>query len=215
MLHKLKHLGIMALLVAAPIFFFSSCLKDSDDTIVLPLPYGKIPYSVIPQNVQDSLRAHGFTINEGTNPPVVEGRYLSSPHKLTYASDNYVNPRFYNVYMLMQEQTPRNRIVYSETQDTCVQGKSLEACVIGNENFFSMYCIQMQSELSNQQDTLWSCKTATVVSGILNSHGIANCQYAQVVIDTFSSNPVYATRLPDKGTYRIFCDSDSLAVNNW
>lgn len=214
MLQKLKHIGLIAILFAAPILFFASCLKDSDETIVLPFPYGKIPYSVIPQDVQDSLKAHGFTICEGIEPPIIEGRYLSTPHKLTYASDGYVNPRFHNVYMWMQGQTPRNRVVYIETQDTSVHGRSLQASVIGKEQFFTMYCYQVQSEVE-QQDTLWSCKTATVVSGIMTDSGIANCQYAQVVLDTFASSPVYATRLPCKGTYRIFCDSDGLAVNNW
>ena len=218
MLHKLKQLGIIVMLLAAPIFFFTSCLKDSDETIVLPFPYGKIPYSVIPQDLQDSLRAHGFNINEGTEPPFIEGHYLSSPHKLTYASDNYANPNFYNVYMTMSGQTTRNRVSYLETQgafqDASVRGRSIQGSVIGKENFFTMYCYQVQSEVE-QQDTLWSCKTATVVSGIMTDRGIANCQYAQVVLDTFASNSYYASRLPGEGTYRIFHDFDSLAVNNW
>ena len=51
---------------------FSSCLKYGDDTIVLPQPTGKIPPSVIPTDLQDSLIHHDFPIHEGVEPPDVE-----------------------------------------------------------------------------------------------------------------------------------------------
>ena len=86
-----KHLFMIVGVFVISIFLFTGCLKEGNDTIVLPLPDGKIPYSLIPESLQDSLRAHGFEINEGIEPPMIMGKYLSSPMQLQYASDNYIN----------------------------------------------------------------------------------------------------------------------------
>ena len=43
-----KYLRILMALVVLPVFMFTGCLKEGEDTIVLPLPYGKFPYDVIP-----------------------------------------------------------------------------------------------------------------------------------------------------------------------
>ena len=88
MLKYVKHLLIISGLLSLPILLFSGCLKEGNDTIVLPLPDGKIPYSVIPEQLQDSLRTHGLTIHEGVNPGNIDGRFLSSPIVLHYSSDN-------------------------------------------------------------------------------------------------------------------------------
>ena len=120
----------------------SGCMKEGNDTIVLPLPDGKIPYSVIPENLQDSLRLRGLTINEGLNPDTINGRFVSAPMVLHYASDNY-QEAFYDLYMSFSGQTRRGMIKYYETQKReDIDGQSIMANVIGEGKDVTMYCFQ-------------------------------------------------------------------------
>lgn len=189
----------------------TSCLKEGDDTIVLPLPDGTIPTSVIPQNLQDSLTSHGFIINEGLYPPTIDGSYLISQMQLTYASDDYVNT-FYNMYITFADQQPRGILKYSETQYVNVDGESIEANVIGNGNDFTMYCYQYVDKTVDSVQVL-RCKTATVISGTKTPAGIRNCRYAYILLEKEAINEDYNSSMPEAETYRIYIDSDSLAVN--
>lgn len=206
-----KRLSILLGIFALPIMMFSSCLKEGDDTIVLPLPDGKIPYSVIPKNLQDSLVAHGFVIHEGIEAPNIEGKFLSSPMVLQYASDNYQND-FYDLYMRYAGQTRRGLIQYSESQRDTVVGISQEANVIGSDSNFTMYCYQTISANNSRGDTLYRCKTASVVSGIITESGIKDCQYSYVMLDKWARNDYYYSMIPEANTYRIWNDGDSLAI---
>ena len=208
-----KHLRILLALLVLPVFLFTGCLKEGDDTIVLPLPYGKIPYDVIPERIQDSLMLHGFVINEGVTPPVIEGKYVASPMDMQYASDNYFNPNFRYLYMAFSGQQRRGKINYSQVQHdtiflheqqfTDAIADASRAHVIGEGDNFTMYCIQKIVP----PDSSWMCETASVVSGISTKAGIKNCQYAQYIINTEGD----LTRIPEVGTYRIWNDGDSLA----
>lgn len=187
----------------------TSCMDEGFDTLVLPVPEGIIPASVIPDHLQDSLRSHGFVIHEGVNPPVIEGKYVMSPMVLHYASDGYYNT-FYDLYITLTNQLARGLISYSERQNSSVEGLSIEACVIGSDSSFTMYCYQ---NISNDDSgvALWRCKTATVVSGQVADSGIRDCQYAFILLEKEASSDYYAAQLPDAETFRIFQDGDSLA----
>ena len=212
MLKYIKHLLIISGLLSLPILLFSGCLKEGNDTIVLPLPDGKIPYSVIPEQLQDSLRTHGLTIHEGVNPGNIDGRFLSSPMVLHYSSDNY-QELFYDLYMSFSGQKPRGMVKYSETQKhEYIDGKSYMANVIGEGNDVTMYCLQNVFECSSSGDTLWKSRTATVVSGTLCDDGIKDCQYAHVVLDTWAADDYHASPLSKPGTHRIWYDGDGMAT---
>lgn len=211
MTRRTKRLAIVAMVTTLPLFLVSGCLKEGDDTLVLPLPNGKIPYSVIPERLQDSLTTHGFIINEGLEPPSINGAFLSSPMDLHYASDDYVN-NFFNLYMTFAGQHRRGMVRYNEDQDSIAYGTSIMANVIGKGDLFTMYCYQRLSQQDNAGDTLWYCKTATVVSGRLDSLGIHNCQYANIMLEKWGSTPDYDSALTATETYRIWFDGDSLAA---
>lgn len=193
------------------ILAFSSCLKEGKDTVVLPVPSGKIPYDVIRHEIQDSLRANGFEINEGIEPPNVEGCYILSPMDLRYASDNYRNT-FYDLTIRFFGQIQRGRLNYQEKQNNEAFGQSLMANAIGEGNKFSVYSLQTIEGISSSGVKLWSCTVATVVSGEKDSNGIVNCQYAYVMKDKESTSEYYLSRLPEINTFRIWDDGDSLAI---
>ena len=189
----------------------SGCLKDGDDTIVLPLPDGKIPYSVIPRDLQDSLRRHGFLINEGLEPPIINGHYLGSPMDLDYASDN-VGLNFVDVDMTFSKQLERGLIKYVEKQLTPNGGTMTsefeEANIIGSDGKFTVYTWQYDNG-TNVDSTNWRVKIATLVSGTLASGGIKDCQYAVLVLE--KENDEF-NRIPETNTFRIYHDGDNLAV---
>lgn len=208
----MKQVTKLCLLVTAMLssLVFTSCLKDGDDTIVLPLPDGKIPTSIIPQNLQDSLTSNGFVINEGINPPNIEGVYLASPLSLQYASDGY-NNLFYDLTMTFKDQKARGLITYSERQRDTVEGNSISAQVIGEDSNFTMYCYQYISEYSGATQ-LWKCKIATVVSGIKTAKGFRNCQYSYIMLEKEAISDYYYNMLTNVETFRIYYDGDKLAT---
>lgn len=197
--------------LSLPFVLFTGCLKDGDDTLVLPTPNGKIPFSVVPEHLQDSLRADGFVIHEGINPPSVEGKFKFSPMVLRYASDDYQNS-FYDLVMTLQGQYPRGQVSYSESQQETVSGQSTIANVIGQGNDFTMYCFQNIVRTSRGGDTLYRCTAATVVSGNIATEGIINCQYSNIILDKWAVNDYYASQIPPAETFRIWDDGDSLAT---
>ena len=209
-----KHLRMLLALLVLPVFLFTGCLKEGDDTIVLPVPYGKIPYDVIPERIQDSLMLHGFVINEGVYPPSIEGKYVASPMDVQYASDNYFNESFRYLYMAFSGQHLRGKLDYRQVQRDTIflnEQQFIDASgeapgqVIGKDSNFTMYCIQT----TYVDEIRWS-KTASVVSGTWTKAGIKNCQYAECIIETHDdpSQP----RLSEVGTYRIWNDGDKLAI---
>ncbi len=208
----MKHNKIASLLLGLVFVCstFTGCLKEGTDTIVLPLPDGKIPISIIPQDLQDSLVINGFDINEGCEPPLVNGSYLSSPMVLHYASDQYIN-NFYDLQVNFMDQQPRGLLTYSELQDNTVTGNSIGANIIGSNDAFTMYCYQNVADSLNGEQ-LWRCKTATVISGNMNDSGIVNCKYALIILEKEAINEYYSSQIPDSNTFRIFFDGDSLAV---
>lgn len=189
---------------------FTSCLKDGDDTIVLPLPDGKIPYSVIPENMQDSLIQNGFVINEGLTPPNIEGVYLAAPLDLHYASDNYTN-KFYDLTMTFKDQKRRGMITYAERQRDTIEGASISAQVIGHDSCFTMYCHQYIYDYAGAIQ-LWKCKIATVISGIATSSGFRNCQYSYIMLEKDAINDYYISQLAANETFRIYKDGDGMAT---
>jgi len=208
---KIKRLSFLLMALSLPFILFTGCLKEGDDTLVLPTPDGKIPYSVIPEDLQDSLRDHGFVIHEGVTPPSVVGKYIISPMVLQYASDNYQN-NFYDLTMTLAKQYQRGAVSYSESQIDTVQGTSTMANVIGSGDDFTMYCYQTVAQTNRAGDTLYTCATATVVSGTIKPDGIKNCQYSNIILDKWAANDYYAAQIPPVETYRIWNDGDSLAM---
>lgn len=205
-----KFLPFVAIL--AMTVMMQSCIKEGDTTLVLPVPDGKIPYHVVPENIQDSLRIHGFRINEGIEPPMVDGRYEIAPMSLNYASDNYFNS-FVDLTMHFWGQIKRGQINYSEKQVDTVMGQSYHASIIGENKDFTLYCYQVVSQIDHTGDTLYWVKTATLVSGTKEAAGIKNCQYSTIILDKWAKNDYFYAQLPEANTYRIWNDGDGMAIN--
>lgn len=195
--------------------FSVSCQKEGSETLVLPVPQRTIPDSVIALDIQDSMQAHGFVINEGVfNSEILdgrlEGRYKMSPMVLAYASDEYVN-NFYDLTFEFSNQKQRGFIEYFEIQQDTVYSDRRYARLIGHDSSFTMYSTPLVTKLDSRGDTLYWCKLATAISGIVQDGGLKNCQYSYVVLDKWGRSLFYSSQVPEIGTYRIWNDGDSLA----
>jgi hypothetical protein len=197
--------------MALPFFLLTGCLKEGNDTIVLPQPYGKIPYDVIPEHIQEQLSMNGFVIHEGVNPATIKGKFKASPMDCKFASDG-VRLDFVELFMEFSGQSLRGKINYiqgqsdtiflDEAQINDVIGNAERARVIGEDSNITVYCIQtIQLDKSS-----WS-KTASVVSGTLTKTGLKNFQYAEYIIDKEDE----WGRISDVGTYRYWNDGDNMA----
>lgn len=206
---SIRSIAVTTVTALMTTLLFSSCLKDGDDTMVLPLNDGKVSRSVVAEEYQKNLRENGFTIHEGITPPNLEGVYIAAPLTLQYASDGYTN-NFFNLQMKFEHQFMRGMVNYSEQQRDTVEGVSTMSQVIGHDSCFTMYCVQYISE-GTGINHLWSYKTATLISGIITEQGIKDFQYAFVMLEKEAVSDYYYNQLAKLKTIRIWNDSDNLA----
>jgi hypothetical protein len=191
---------LIAIVFAASCLLMAGCMKETDDTLWLPVPYGKIPYEVLSAAEQDSLRQH-MPIYEGVTPPNIVGDYLASPMTLTFASDRYEGT-FYDLHWRIENQNERNLASYKEWQRTAA-GDGKEAHVIGSEDKFTAYTIEQTVDESRG----WSCEQVTVISGTKTANGIEGYSYAIVMRNKQDSNGI----IIDPDSYRVFTDGDGIS----
>ena len=175
-----------------------SCLKKDDATVLLPLPIGVI-YGV---DVPDGMLDH-ISVYEGTDPPNVEGRYLASPMTLQFASDQYWNDDFFDLYLAFTEVKGRLRTSYKETQSN-TSGDAPEARIIGRGDHFTVYF----TTTLNDNTLHWSCTTLTIISGKLTPEGIDDFQYANAMLSKTDPDHI----LMDVGQYHVFTTQGRPAV---
>lgn len=176
------------------------CLKNEDETLILPAYVESVPESIIPKAILDSLGVY-MNIHSGPNPPVIEGGYLASPMALRYASDAYANNNFYLLHLLFSSQSCRNTVSYCEEQHTA-QMVCDDAQVVGDGKQFTF---AGQSKMVNKTAG-WSCKLGLVISGEMATDGsIHNLEYANVMLEKEDPYNV----LIEVGTFRVYRDQDA------
>ena len=178
-----------------------SCMKDTDETIWLPVLNDRIPERVLSAAEQDSLREY-MPIYEGFTPVNVDGEYMASPMRLVYASDGFEG-EFYDMRWQLTGQNGRNVGSYKEWQGNAA-GATKEAHVIGEGEKVTIYTVEKASD-----ETLgWSCEMVTVISGEKCEGGIRGYAYAIVMRNKCDDNGVIIE--PD--SYRVFRDGDGLSA---
>lgn len=193
----MRRLGVLGICL---LLLFTGCLKDDDETVLLPIPASKILGIDLPEDFENH-----FHVNEGSNPPDVFGRFLATPMVVEYASDGYFNPEFYDLSFEFSHLYGRNTTMYGERQHSS-SGRGTNAQVIGSGNDFTVF---FYSELQDQIEQ-WKCKTATIISGTLLSNGISNFQYANIMIE--KDDPL--GKIMEVGQYHIFHDEDGFVEMN-
>lgn len=205
---------LAAVLLSAPLL--PSCLSDGDDTIVLE---GKNPtgiYRAIPKETVDKLKYY-MPINEGNNPPNIEGCYEINPCLAVYCEDEGnggfepghkfapTKIRFYN------QDSKTGTIDYEEKQGKSVKiGKG--AFVSGSGDDFSVY-FDTYAESQSDSGFVIHYTTALLVSGTIKNNGIQNINYAFTMVS--KENDRY-DELMEEGIFRVINDGDGLAeISSW
>lgn len=173
------------------------CMREGEDTIILPTMNREIPEHVISRTLLDTIRIY-MPINVGSNPPSVAGTYSVSPFDLVYASDGYEG-EFHDLEWHIDTPDSWNRTRYSEHQGTA-EGRSQEAYIIGNGENFTIFTID------NSVDTLsgWQCRLVTLISGTKRESSVADLRYAILMLDKRDEHNM----LIEPDSYRIFADGD-------
>lgn len=175
------------------------CLDKDNTTVIIPPYVESIPELLVPTSILNTLRNY-MTINEGENPPVIEGGFLASPMVLVYASDAYQNNNFYNAKLLFSSQSCRNMLCYTEEQASA-QLVCDNAIVTGQGNKFTF---AGRAEMKNNAAG-WSCVLGLIISGECSSNGsILRLEYANVMLE---KNDPYNVLL-EVGDFRVYRDQD-------
>lgn len=164
---------------------------------------------VIPEEILDKLDDH-IDIHYGINPPNVEGCYLIDPFECVYCED-YGNGGFEpghivnSNYILFRDQNMSLRTINMSEVSVSQTSYSIGngAFISGEGNDFTVF-FSTEGESRNIYT-----KEALVISGTKTEEGIKDLQYAFVMIDK-GDDPEQL--LMEKGVYRVFKDSDHLAV---
>lgn len=163
--------------------------------------------SIVPQATLDDMKAKGFVINEGSQPPNVEGIFEASPYKLLAPygpEDGWKKDRVISDY--------RFRFSSQNGDDIKLDLKALSASdassgvssfLAGNGNKFTLF-----GEQSGTASGI-PYKSLTVISGEITSTGIRDFQYAFVF--TSKNGDASNSQLIPVGKSRVWIDGDALA----
>ncbi len=166
--------------------------------------------NVVPEDIQDDIEEH-MPIYRGVNPPNVEGGYFMDEVETVYCEDygngGYAPGHIVNsMYIRFLNQNMTNNTV--DFMESNENGTSVSegngAFISGSGNNFTAFFNTI-----GETDGI-STRTALVISGTKSTSGIQNLYYAFVMVEK-GEDP--NNHLMKEGVFRIFKDSDGLAVN--
>lgn len=196
------------LIVISGILFFS-CKKEN--TINLNTGFSEKIKNNIPLEIIEKFKEEGVSINEGQNPPKIEGIYLVNPLILTgtnLSSDFPIGYQFddYKYKFFSQDNTELTiKVDYKSIplKHPLENGTGIGGFIAGNGNSFTIF-----GEISGQISNI-PYKMITVYSGEITNDGIKNFSEGFYMKDKIgdTSNSIAV----GIGTIRTSKDGDGLA----
>ena len=203
------------IILAALIFSISAC-----ETAEEPMPQGfsEEITRLIPDSTISAMRDLQMIINEGMEPPTLEGVYFASPLVITKSNvpneihgegSRFADYRYYmrnqNIDDLTMELDSEGLSINSGSVITRSIGK--QAFISGNRNSFTAFIIQDSEMYLESGDTARS-RVLEVISGTLSADGIKNFQNAVWMLNDYGDE--FNLFIP-ANTGRIFNDGDLMA----
>ncbi|MEO0572729.1 MAG: hypothetical protein AAF039_13565 [Bacteroidota bacterium] len=193
------------------IAFFSSCSDDEDGENVFDGSTSSLQ-DLFSDEVVQALNDLNFSINEGTNPPNLEGTFFISQVILTdtnVESDN-IGSRFFDQRYTFFDQNNSNNTIDFDGEQLNIDG-SLESTlqgtgsfISGSDNSFSIFLVVLDENIESGAQA----EIAYSISGTITSEGIANFEVAIIMLDNMG-NPT--GEFIDNGLGRRFLDSDGFS----
>ena len=184
----------------------TSCKKNhDDDNANLPDQIKKF----VPQNVIDSFKHAGFTINEGKNPPLMNGIYNFKPDLCVYDNSIYdqAGELFDDYRIRFRDQDNSNFSIATDYKSLAGgdAGNGSGSFISGDGNTFTVF-IDAQG-----QESGITYKAVICFSGEKTSTGIKNLQLGTYLKEK-GNDP--NDELVDPGTTRAFNDNDKISETN-
>jgi len=189
------------------LFVMVSCSKsDKNEPKRFDIP--SEAKAIISEDFIAKMAANGMTINEGTNPPNIEGIFATGVLKMIYTSLEKDFPigeeiesyrfKFYDQVGTRVKTDYVNEAFINEEQAT---GRG--TIISGNGNKFTAY-LDM-----NIIDSGIKTRDVSVLSGEITPNGIKNFQYGFLKIEKIGDT---RNKLVPEGTIRIWVSKNKLAV---
>ena len=215
-----KNTKSFALIVSALLFStvmvlgLNSCKGSDPEPEPTPAPHwysplpgedGTLPTVVLPDSLIAPVEEY-FTVHQGTNPPTVEGRFVSHPHMLLHSTFEADTVTLFNDRYIAFFGNNEKIDFYGKQWDDEYESYYEEAYrglyVIGTGEEFSCYY------LTEGYPNGMFARQSTIFSGKWNENygGLKDFQVAVILLET-SGNP----NLAPVGSFRVLGDGDGLA----
>jgi len=165
--------------------------------------------AIIPEEFIGKMAANGMTINEGTNPPNIQGIFATGILKMIYTSLNYdtfpigKEIESYRFKFYEQRGTKIKTDYINEDILANDQATGRGTIISGNGNKFTAY---LDMDIT---DIEIKTRDVSVLSGEITPEGIKNFQYAFLKMEKTGD---FSKRMVPVGTIRIWISKDKLAI---
>ncbi|MBO0931006.1 hypothetical protein [Fibrella aquatilis] len=195
--------SVAGLLLVSLLVFASSCKNSS--AVDPTKGFSAKIQSIISQSDIDALRAKGMVINEGSQPPNIEGIFASSPHRLVSPygpKDTYaVGHDFSDLIMRFSGQNSTDQTALVEIKNAGSTGSGQGGFLAGNGQKFTFFA---EVDLVSGAAT---AKQIRIFTGEITATGIKDFYTTLLVKSKVDPND----ELIPVGSARILKDGDGLA----
>ncbi|GAB3509963.1 hypothetical protein GCM10027341_47700 [Spirosoma knui] len=179
----------------------NSCKKDDDPA----KGFSAKVRAIISQDEIDGLRARGMIVNEGTQPPNIEGIFVSSPHELVSPygpdDDSQIGESFNDLIIRFSNQNSSDQSAKVDTKSGSTVGAGVGGFLAGNGNKFTFF-----AEINSQTGSATS-KQVRLFSGEITDTGIKD--FYTTLLMKSKTDP--DDELIPVGSSRIIKDGDAMA----
>lgn len=201
---KLKNLLLFLALIAIA---FGACKKDGDDSGSDLLGANGLPKpvnTIVSEEIINSMKSLGLTINTGENPPSISGTYLASPFVLkgtNVPSDYAIGTPFADYLATFSNQNNDNLSITLSYTSSTETGTGIGSYISGSGNNFTVFA------KTNSQRSGTTAEVIQVISGTISNTGISNFYYANFMLNNNGDDSNWI----GNGTGRILYDSDGFS----
>ena len=192
------------------LFVMVSCSKSDSGEDQVKKSNFNIPAeakAIIPEELIGKMAANGMTINEGTNPPNIEGIFATGMFKLTYKSseeDNYPIGKEIEGYRYKFYEQKGTKVKADYVHQDLVSDDTGKGAIIsGSGNKFTAY-LKLTGSFQGVTYT-----QGAVYSGEITANGVKDFQWAFCLLDKKND---HTNKLMPIGGIRIWVDKSKLAV---
>lgn len=186
---------------------FGACKKDGDDSESDLLGANGLPKpvnTIVSEEIINTIKSLGLTINPGDNPPLISGTYLASPFILkgsNVPNDYAIGYLFADYSATFTNQNNDNLSITLSYTSSTETGTGIGSYISGSGNNFTVFA------KTNSTYNGSSAELIQVISGTITSTGISNFYYANFMLNNNGDNANWI----GNGTGRVLYDSDGVS----